>query len=205
MRLAHRGDWRAAPETTIPAFRAAMQVPGCDGVEFDVRPTTDGTAVVVHDPIELSASQARERGLPRLAEVLAAVGSLPFVDIELKQWIPAAVVEIDAARGRGNRLERAVVSSFDVRVHEKLARLRPHWQRWLNSVAFDSAVITRASDLGCTGVAAQWKSVDRDSVEAARNAGLQVCAWTVRRRPTYNRLDALGVDAICAEAAALDG
>jgi glycerophosphoryl diester phosphodiesterase len=39
----------------------------------------------------------------------------------------------------------------------------------------------------------------------ARDAGLEVAAWTVRRRATYRRLERLGVVAICAEAAALDG
>ena len=37
LRLAHRGDWRRAPENTLAAFLAALAVPGCDGLEFDVR------------------------------------------------------------------------------------------------------------------------------------------------------------------------
>ena len=36
-------------------------------------------------------------------------------------------------------------------------------------------------------------------------AGLDVAAWTVRRRTTYGRLQRLGVIAACVEAAALDG
>jgi hypothetical protein len=36
-------------------------------------------------------------------------------------------------------------------------------------------------------------------------AGLDLATWTVRRRPTYRRLERFGVVAICAEAAALDG
>ena len=39
----------------------------------------------------------------------------------------------------------------------------------------------------------------------AREAELEVAAWTVRRRATYARLERLGVVAICVEAAALDG
>jgi glycerophosphoryl diester phosphodiesterase len=39
----------------------------------------------------------------------------------------------------------------------------------------------------------------------AEAAGLEVATWTVRRRPTYRRLERLGVAAICVEAAALDG
>ena len=37
LRLAHRGDWRAAPENSLAAFLAALAIPACDGLEFDVR------------------------------------------------------------------------------------------------------------------------------------------------------------------------
>ncbi len=37
LRLAHRGDHRRYPENTLAAFRAALALPGCDGLEFDVR------------------------------------------------------------------------------------------------------------------------------------------------------------------------
>jgi glycerophosphoryl diester phosphodiesterase len=43
------------------------------------------------------------------------------------------------------------------------------------------------------------------SLALAAAAGLEVAAWTVRRRPTYERLARLGVVAICVEGAALDG
>ena len=49
LRLAHRGDWRRASENTIPAFVAALAVPGCDGLEFDVRAAAGGVPVVIHD------------------------------------------------------------------------------------------------------------------------------------------------------------
>ena len=39
----------------------------------------------------------------------------------------------------------------------------------------------------------------------ARAAGLDVAAYTVRDRATFDRLANLGVAAVCVEAAALDG
>ena len=38
-----------------------------------------------------------------------------------------------------------------------------------------------------------------------RESGLAVAAWTVREPEDYRRLEALGLVAICVEAAALDG
>ena len=45
---AHRGDQGVAPESTIPAFVAAVKS-GAQQVEFDVQKTSDGKLVVIHD------------------------------------------------------------------------------------------------------------------------------------------------------------
>src|SRR5690606_27520976 len=44
----HRGKSATHPENTIPALREAVRL-GADGVEFDVRPTADGSIVLMHD------------------------------------------------------------------------------------------------------------------------------------------------------------
>src|SRR5262245_64980475 len=46
--VAHRGDSAHAPENTIEAFESAIGA-GAEVVEFDVRMTADGVAVVMHD------------------------------------------------------------------------------------------------------------------------------------------------------------
>ena len=48
MRFAHRGLVQHAPENTIDAFQAAIDM-GCEGIELDVRLSKDGVAIVVHD------------------------------------------------------------------------------------------------------------------------------------------------------------
>ena len=46
--LAHRGGGRLAPESTLAAFRSAAEA-GADALEMDVRRTSDGELVVIHD------------------------------------------------------------------------------------------------------------------------------------------------------------
>ena len=46
--IGHRGASAVAPENTMAAFREAIAV-GADGIEFDVRLTSDGVPVVIHD------------------------------------------------------------------------------------------------------------------------------------------------------------
>jgi glycerophosphoryl diester phosphodiesterase len=216
LRLAHRGDWRGAAENTLPAFRAALAVPACDGLEFDVRSAADGVPVVCHDEtlarvqgrperVEALRSDALfELGVPTLEDVLRAVGRRPFLDVELKGDPGPGLVEVLAA-GRGPELHNAVVSSFDHAALEAVARRAPIWRRWLNALSLDDAVVSAALALGCRGVSVEWREVNAASVGLALAAGLEVAAWTVRRRSTFDRLARLGLVAICVEGAALDG
>jgi glycerophosphoryl diester phosphodiesterase len=216
LRLAHRGDWRAFPENTLPALLAGLAVPGCDGLEFDVRVSSDGVPVLLHDetlervqgrPDRVDAVRAAALdayGVPTLAEVLAAIPHRAFLDVELKGRHDRAVVEILAA-GRGPTLVNAVVSSFDADTLARIAGLAPAWPRWLNAVDLTADTIRVAVELGCQAVAAEWHAIDAGSIARARAAGLEVVAWTIRRRTTFGRLQRMGVLAGCVEAAALDG
>jgi glycerophosphoryl diester phosphodiesterase len=216
LRLAHRGDWRHTPENTIAAFLAALDVPGCDGLEFDVRAAAGRVPVVLHDETldrvqgvagrvgEMSVDELAAHGVPTLEDVLNAVPRRAFLDVELKGDPGRGAVDVLTA-GRGPGLERAVVSSFAAETLERVGRLAPSWPRWLNTHDLEPATIAIAVGLECRGIAVEWRAIHARSIARAHDAGLEVAAWTVRRRPTYARLERLGVVAICAEASALDG
>ncbi len=215
LRLAHRGDWRRARENTLAAFEAALANPACDGLEFDVRLAADGVPVVCHDETlfrvqgrpervdALSSTALLDLGIPTLADVLLVAGHRAFLDVELKVDPGPVVVEVLAA-GRGPELHNAVISSFDGAALAAVGRRAPTWPRWLNTRVLDDVTIELARGLGCRGVSVEWHAVDNVSVGLARAEGLEVAAWTVRRRPTFERLERLGVVAVCVEAAALD-
>jgi glycerophosphoryl diester phosphodiesterase len=216
LRLAHRGDWRHAAENTLPALLAALKAPACDGLEFDVRLSSDGVPVLLHDetltrvqrrpePVnELRARALEELGVPSLADVLAAIPHRAFLDVELKDRHDRAVVEVLAA-GRGPGLVNAVVSSFQPETLERVAGLVPTWPRWLIATDLEPETIATATDLECRAISVEWHAIDPGSMARARAAGLEVATWTVRRRPTAVRLDRLGVVATIAEGAVLDG
>jgi len=215
LRLAHRGDWRHAAENTLPALLAALKTPACDGLEFDVRLSADGVPVLLHDETlarvqgrpervdELRARALEELGIPSLADVLAAIPHRAFLDVELKGRHDRAVVEVLAA-GRGPGLVNAVVSSFLPETLERVAGLVPAWPRWLNARNLEPATIATATDLDCRAISVECHAIDPGSMARARAAGLQVAAWTVRRRPTAARLDRLGIFATIAEGIVLD-
>jgi glycerophosphoryl diester phosphodiesterase len=216
LRLAHRGDWRRAPENSLAAFAAALAIPGCDGLEFDVRVARDGVAVCYHDDTltrvhgvdrrvaDLRADELEAFGIPSLATVLATVPRRAFLDVELKGDPGRGAFEALVA-GRGPGLERAVVSSFEAATLRRVGGWAPSWPRWLNARDASPATIATAIDLDCRGISVEWHALDPGTIARAREAGLAVAAWTIRRRPTARRLARLGVAAICVEAAALDG
>ncbi|HEX5824060.1 MAG TPA: glycerophosphodiester phosphodiesterase [Candidatus Limnocylindrales bacterium] len=216
LRLAHRGDWRHAPENTLAAFLAALAVPGCDGLEFDVRAARGGVPVCYHDDslkrvhgidrrvAEMSVEDLEAVGVPTLADVLAALPRRAFLNVELKDDPGRAAFEV-LVGGRGPGLERAVISSFEPATLERMRGLAPTWPRWLNAWDSSPATIATAVGLGCQTVSFEWHAVDASALARARTAELEVASWTVRRRSTFARLVRLGVSAICVEAAALDG
>ena len=222
LRLAHRGDWRVAPENSLAAMLAALTIPGCDGLEFDVRSSFDNIPVLLHDatlarvqrvPLScstLTAEQLAEHGVPTLGQVLGAIGGDPFLDVELKEPVGGAIDVLALQRGRTDDegrsiLQNAVLSSFQAPILAWLRTQRPTWPRWLNALDMSPATVELATSLGCQAISADWRGVDAEGVARAAAAGLGVAAWTAREPDDYRRLVALGAIAVCVEGAALDG
>jgi glycerophosphoryl diester phosphodiesterase len=226
LRLAHRGDHRRAPENTLAALEAALTVPGCDGLEFDVRSSREGVPILLHDPTlqrvqgrpdrpaDLTVAELAALGVPTLESALAlsrpaddaATTGLsappPFLDVELKEDVTAATMAVIRA-ARGDPPARLVVSSFEPDILAALGRLAPRWLRWLNAEDLAPATIDLARDLGCAGISAWHPRIDGAAVERARTAGLVVAAWTVVAPTDAERLGRLGVVAMCVEGDAL--
>jgi glycerophosphoryl diester phosphodiesterase len=194
-----------------------MRVPGCDGVEFDVQLAADGVPVILHDETlsrvqhrhervgELTAAELGAVGIPTLTETLAMLGPSAWLDIELKGDNHGDATAAVLLAARGASPARAVVSSFEAPTLAAMADRIPGWTRWLNVEDLAPGTLSLAVGLGCRGVSCLWGAITPARFAAARAAGLDVAAWTVRRRATFDRLSRLGVVASCVEAAALDG
>jgi glycerophosphoryl diester phosphodiesterase len=219
LRLAHRGDHSRAPENTLAAFAAAVGRPDCDGVEFDVRASADGFAVVLHDASlvrvqgqperadALTAAQLGALGVPTLAAVLSACGPASFLDVELKEDLGMiALGPLLAARGLPDgSLARAVVSAFEPESLATIRRLAPAVACWLNAEDLEQAALDLAVALGCRGISVEWRAINARTAAAVAHAGLDLAAFTFTNRRTLARLERLGVGASCVEGAALSG
>ena len=108
--FAHRGASAHAPENTLAAFSLALKH-GADGVELDVKLSSDGHVVVIHDPTvdrttgvhgqvkDMSLDELREldagsffsekfkgEQIPTLADVFETMGKKNLINIELTNY-----------------------------------------------------------------------------------------------------------------------
>lgn len=131
--VAHRGAWEDAPQNSLHAVRHAAAL-GCDGIEIDVRRTTDGQLVVIHDGrvrwravrrLEHREVQARVAPgqAPLLSDVLDEAAGRLLVDVELKE--DGYVEEAMALVTQRLAPERYVITSFAPQVLAQVRALAP--------------------------------------------------------------------------------
>ena len=203
--LGHRGARRYAPENTLPAFDLALEH-GCDGFEFDVRLTSDGRAIICHDPNLGSIEVARHTyteiypragNPPCLEHVLARFASRAFLDIELKvagleDAVFTCLQESPARRGY-------VVSSFFPDVVQAIAG------RGLVTgfICDKRRELARWTSLPGEYVIPHYKLIDRPLIEDIHAGGRKVFTWTVNDERQMRRLAEWGVDGIISDDTAL--
>ena len=170
-----------------------MRIPGCDGVELDVRLARDGVPVVLHDETlarvqrrpgrvgELDAHALEAAGVPR-SPPCSPRSPGAFLDVELKGDDHGAATAAVLRAARGDAPASAVVSSFDPPSLAAMRELLPAGARWLNADDLAPATLSLALGLGCLAVSVLWRAITPETVRRAHDAGLEVAAWTVRRR-----------------------
>jgi glycerophosphoryl diester phosphodiesterase len=117
--IVHRGASAFAPENTLEAYAAAMDY-GADGCEIDIRRTTDGLLVLLHDD-----------GLDRMTDALGRINQYTYRELVALKFrsiykanpqtrIPTLAAVFELAR------QRAMLLHLDIKepgLEEDIARL----------------------------------------------------------------------------------
>ena len=150
--IAHRGASLLAPENTMAAFRLAAEL-GADAVEFDVKLTRDGVAVIHHDMslgrttdgvgrikdinstklFRLDAGlkfgeKFRGEPIPTLEQVLIEFKDQILLNIELTNYtspIDTLPQTVLSNLNYANLTDNILISSFNLIALRKINRLNP--------------------------------------------------------------------------------
>jgi glycerophosphoryl diester phosphodiesterase len=199
--LGHRGAraLHSVPENTLLSFDRAL-ADGCDGFEFDVRLTADGSAVVCHDPqsagIDIAQARAEDLpALPRLEDVLARYHERAFLDVELKV---AGLEAMVATMLRKFPPQRGfVISSF---LPEVVRQMHAQGSAIpLGLICETRAELADWKELPVDYVIPHHKLVEPESISMIRDAGRKILVWTVNDAKTMTRFARAGVDGIISD------
>ncbi|WP_328333932.1 MULTISPECIES: glycerophosphodiester phosphodiesterase [unclassified Streptomyces] len=207
---AHRGARADEPENTLRSFRRALAL-GADGIELDIRLTSDGHLVVIHDKavdrttdgtglvvdFTLADLQALDAGegerIPTFDEAMEVCGDVVQIEIKALEAVQAL-----AERERRTPLPASVVlTSFSKAAVEEAARWLPHVPRGLITHHPGVEMIKDALDLKATWVCPELKpELTRDLVDRCHETGIQVDAWPTGERAHLLRWVGIGADAV---------
>ncbi|MCU1479077.1 MAG: glycerophosphodiester phosphodiesterase [Subtercola sp.] len=222
--LAHRGLAIDRPENTLAAFRAAAEC-GAAYIELDVHASSDGAAIVAHDP-DLTRLLAREdtiagltqaelaaldlgdgSGFASLAEILAA---LPGVRLNIDIKAAAAAAPAAAAIRAADAIDRVLITSFSGKRRRSAVELLPGVATSASARSFLMALVAATLGLGpivkfvLRGVdavqapqsALGLRVTSPRVLRSIRAAGVEVHIWTINDTATMTALLDLGVDGI---------
>lgn len=205
--IAHRTCPRDAPENSIAGIEHARRR-GADAVEMDVRLSSDGVPILLHDrwltrtarrPFrvdrmtvqELRRRRTRGNGrIPTLAEGLAALGPTMKVALDVKD--PAAAAAVVAEIRNQDLHDRVLFWSQ----HEAAVRFAGSRAPELEIAVLRDAkghdqlerLLGDAASFGATAVSVHWSQVNRDLAHRCTDLGILMYAWCKRRTIDLDKL-----------------
>ncbi len=207
--MAHRGASRAARENTIEAFLLAGAL-GSDGVELDVRRTSDGALIVHHDPcladgraiigvraVDLPAH------VPHLDTALDACSGM-WVNVEIKNdaqepdFDPTDSIAdrtIDVLTARGDD-DRWLISSFRLETIDRCKAISDMRTAWLVETVPDDVIATMVGR-GHVALHPWVATLRRSHIDVCHGAGIAVNTWTCDDPRRMEELIEWGIDGIC--------
>jgi glycerophosphoryl diester phosphodiesterase len=217
-RIGHKGADAIVTGNTPESFDAAVEH-GVDMVELDVLRAKEGRLTVAHDYHDALVRKPLE-----LTEALDLFLEPPLDEIEIDCDLKLAGSEAELAGALAGRglVDRAMVSTMEVESLMKLRKLEPglrlgwtypktrrDWTQYgwagpalragLSAIRrrFPGILERKGPKLGVDAVWAYHPIITPRLVEAARNVGVELIAWTVDDADRMRELLAMGVDGIC--------
>lgn len=192
--IGHRGARGLAPENTIAGIEKAIQH-DVDGIEFDVRVTMDGHAILHHDSAltdpngkqlivsqsKLSELRTHKPDLALLAEAIQAINHRAQLLIEVKPGvaIKPIVAVLDNCLKTGWKTDEITCCSFNFKILRQLKQAMPELnlmviERWSGVRA-----TYRARLLGTKLISINHHALWWGFIKAMRHGGYELYTYTL--------------------------
>ena len=226
--IGHRVARDEAPENTLSNFQYIHNL-GIRAVEFDVHQLKDDELIIMHDDnflrttgtdqklYELESTQLEaynqaniwmdwdKQVTPTLGQSLKIMQDFDHLEVEVK-----AVETIEKAEKLVIELQRqlkgfehtAVITSFDLKIHQALLHINTHFKHGLlieEGFAEENLAekaIEQALKLQCCQIGWMNQLATADIVKATQKAGLNVSVWTVNDIERAQHLRDLGIQGL---------
>ena len=211
LKIGHRGAAGHAPENTLAAIQRGIDL-GVDFVEIDVRCTSDGVLVALHDATVNRTSNGKGRvdslswaevrsfdagngeHIPTLEQVLKVAAGQAGVMLELKV---AGVAHLTVQSIQKAQFKNPVIyASF---LHHELSAIRSIDPEAMLMVLFDrlpGSPATYAVKYRPTYVGLRHETATRRLVDAFHHEDLLVCVYTANSTGDIKHALSVGVDGV---------
>lgn len=226
--IGHRGARGEAPENTLGGFQYINDL-GIRAVEFDVRQLKDGELIIMHDDnflrttgtdqslYDLDSTQLKaynqaniwmdweKQVTPTLRQSLKIMHDFDHLEVEVKAVETAQQAEklvIELQTQLQGFEHTAIITSFDLKIHQALQQQRSHFKRGLlieegfAEANLAEKAIEQALELQCCQIGWMNQLATNDIVKATQNAGLAVSIWTVNDIERAKHLRDLGIQGL---------
>ncbi len=216
--IAHRGASAWAPENTVAAFDAALEV-NCRAIELDVRLTADGVPVVIHDETLDRTTNGSGRvastpwldvrrldagswkhprfagtRVPMLEEALQAICPVARPVIELKVAVDPPML-IDLLQRYG-AMSDAIILSFDSAILQSIRRQSPDVTIFQLVKDWSPQAVRDCRQAGYTGVVMRFDQWALDRAVMAKDVLAHAWAYNVNDPGAAAACGAMGIDGV---------
>lgn len=216
LNLGHRGASGHAPENTLAAVQAAMEL-GAEGVEIDVHLTRDYEVVLLHDDllqrttngigavqdfdlVELKTLDAGSwfslayvsEPIPTLQQVLRLASNRLFVNVEIKAEERVDILAAKVVELLTTHQTRCMITSFDQKALRAVAALGSSIP--LGFIFEDHP--QQALEVPWPILSADYHLLDAAWINRCRQAKKRLFTWTVNETIDLKAILQLGVDGI---------
>jgi glycerophosphoryl diester phosphodiesterase len=213
--IGHRGAAGLKPENTLEGLRAGVDA-GADMLEFDIRTTSDGVPVLMHDSSLLrtngirmvvhqstleelrAATESSEKPIVTFDEVMQEFFGKIMLNIELKQHggADALVAVLKKYCTSHEDWSKFVISSFFPKEFARIRRSCPHAELWLLHGRNPFIFVAYTRRLGLSGVGFNRMYLNDFALEIARKSKLFTYVFTINRLGAMQHLADLGIDGL---------